>query len=842
MIESLARRTRARHIPVIIAAFALSLANPIAAIAQAGTGSVSGSVTSGDGTPIAGAAVTLKGNGADLVTRTDVGGRFALGGVPAGTYAIRVSALGYDRLAGRTIGVRADEATGVALTLVRSSTSLVTIGRVNTRSGEALSTSSAPSQDLSAQSYAARGYASVADMLAQDAVSTTVIHPTGGSPAAPAVVALRGPDPTETLIDVDGHSVNNGGTGAFDLSLLDPADFSSVQLVYGIAPSSLIGPNTIDGAINVRTLEPTSQRHGLARLSGGSFGAFGATLQATGTANKLGYAFSLHRTTIQGEVNDEQVVAQSGAVSNVGSAINGSTGLAKLRYSWGRGDGFATLTLRDQSQFRDLSAALTTSLGPAGDLASGGSIARRVLEASPGSPVPPEQTVYNSFAGSSLLAHNAGYGLDVQVPLGPPASDGIARTTALFRHLTSNADQSVFGPAAGTSPYLYNDRDNIGDDTLEFDHVLPKGTLSAKFSLRTESLDTQQVSAATQEQSVARRPSATSNAAGAPPGGVQPLSGLGQTQRSAVVRYAFDPTVKLHYSLAAYYSDFTSFGTSLDPRAGFVWTPTARSALRASAGATFQAPQLSALYVPPALPPRDSNGFINIGNPNLKADHATDYDLGLEQIFGGSSSTRASIDLYRTNLRTPSQRFLPSINCVASSTNPNPPVGPCESFPINVGGAVYTGVELRAEHTIARSTLVRAAYSVNSSYPTTVDPAFQNGTIVPGEQFQSVPLHKGTLSLEGDRESGLSYNVGLTYEDGYNELNRPAFATIQAGLTYRAARFELGLYGTNLTNVYDDKFTLAGKGVPYGGVNGPIPSNAYSLQGRAFTVVLTRRY
>jgi outer membrane cobalamin receptor len=822
LIEVMARRRRATRIPAIIIAVALSIANPTSALAQTGPGSVSGSVASGDGTPIAGAAVTLEGNGTNRVVHTDATGRFALNGVPPGTYEILVSALGYDRLSGRTIDVRAAEATTVALTLVRSSTSLVTIGRVNTRSGEALSTSSAPAQDLSAQSYAARGYTSVADMLAQDAISTTVIRPSGGNPAAPAVVALRGPDPTETLIDVDGHSVNSGGTGAFDLSLLDPADFSSVQLVYGISPSSLIGPNTIDGAINVRTLEPTAKRHALARLSGGSYGAFGATLAATGTDKRLGYAFSLHRTTTQGEVNDQQIVTKAGDVATVGSAVNGSTGLAKLHYSFGRGDGYVTLTVRDQSQFRDLSAALTTNLGPAVDSTGG--------------------NVFNSFAGSSLLAHYAGYGLDVHVPLGAPDSDGIARTTALFRHLTSNADQSVFGPAAGTSPYLYNDRDQIGDDTLEFDHVLTKGTLSVKFGLRTENLDTQQVSAATQEQSVGRRVFDASTGPAPAAGGPQPVSGLGQTQRSAVVRYAFDPTARLYYTLAVYYSDFSSFGTSLDPRAGFVWTPTARSALRTSVGTTFQAPQLSAQYVPPVLPPRDSSGFINIGNPHLKADHATDFDLGFEQIVGGSNSTRASVDLYRTNLRTPSQRFLPSINCVQSSTNPHPPVVACESFPINVGGAVYTGIELRAEHTFAGAAVLRAAYSVNSSYPTSVDPAFQSGTIVPGEQFQSVPLHKGTLSLERDRVSGLSYNVGLAYEDGYNELNRPAFVTLQAGLTYRVGPFELGLHGANLTNVYDDKFTLAGKGVPYGGVDGPIPSNAYSLQGRAFSVVLTRRY
>jgi outer membrane receptor protein involved in Fe transport len=348
------------------------------------------------------------------------------------------------------------------------------------------------------------------------------------------------------------------------------------------------------------------------------------------------------------------------------------------------------------------------------------------------------------------------------------------------------------------------------------------------------------VFAATQDQSIVRHPLDASSPP--PPSGPQPLGGLGQTQRSAVVRYAFDPTSKLHYTAAAYYSSFTSFGTSLDPRLGFVWTPTGSSALRASVGSTFQAPQLPELYVAPALPPRDSNGYFDIGNPNLKADHATDFDLGFEHVFAGANPTRASVDLYRTNLRTPSQRFVPSVNCLASSTNPNPPVIPCESFPINAGGAVYTGIELRAERTIGRGTVVRAAYGVNSSYPTSVAPEFQSGTIVPGEQFQSVPLHKGTLSFERDRESGLSYNAGLLYEDGYNELNRPPFVTLQAGLTWRAAGFELGLYGTNLTNVYDDKFTLAGKGVPYAGIDGPIPSNAYSLAGRAFTVVLTRRY
>jgi hypothetical protein len=45
-----------------------------------------------------------------------------------------------------------------------------------------------------------------------------------------------------------------------------------------------------------------------------------------------------------------------------------------------------------------------------------------------------------------------------------------------------------------------------------------------------------------------------------------------------------------------------------------------------------------------------------------------------------------------------------------------------------------------------------------------------------------------------------------------------------------------------LTNVYDDKFTQTGQGVPYGGLHQTIATDAYALQGRAFAMTLTRRF
>jgi outer membrane receptor for ferrienterochelin and colicin len=224
--------------------------------------------------------------------------------------------------------------------------------------------------------------------------------------------------------------------------------------------------------------------------------------------------------------------------------------------------------------------------------------------------------------------------------------------------------------------------------------------------------------------------------------------------------------------------------------------------------------------VPPVLPPPDSNGYIDIGNPDLRADRATDMDAGYEHIFGDDRHTRASIDVYRTDLRTPSQQYIPPHRCSPGS---HTPPSECLSFPINVGGAVYQGIEARAERDLSGSLHARAAYGITSAFPTSVAAQFQNGSLVPGEQFEGVPLHKGTLSVERNATGdGLAYSAGVVYESANNELNRPAFATVHAGVTWTAKELAFGLYGDNLTNVYDDRFTLA-------------------LQGRSVTFVITRR-
>ncbi len=425
--------------------------------------------------------------------------------------------------------------------------------------------------------------------------------------------------------------------------------------------------------------------------------------------------------------------------------------------------------------------------------------------------------------------------MDVVLPLGRAGADAAAPATLAVRHLTTLTDQSVVGPGAGINPFLNEERDGISDDIIELDRTLSTQELSLKIDVRSETLTTTVTPAGVQDQAVVRPGFAGADAAA--PGSVT----LDQIQRSLAVRYTLDAPAKLHYALAVYASDFSSFGSSVDPRFSVVWAPNAQTSVRASIGTTFQSPQLPELYVPPVLPPPDADGFFHIGNPHLTADRATDLDVGIDHIFSGAYPAHATVDAYRSDVRNTSVPFVPALNC-APSGGPPPPPQQCEAFPINAGGARYQGLEFGLARQIARAARARASYAVNDCYPTAIPIRFQNGTLVDGEQFLGVPLQSGAFEVTVDPSPAFDYEAGMRYEGAYNELHRPPFVTLQAGATFHAGHLDVGIFGTNLTDVYDDLFTRARQGVPYAGLNGAIATDAFPLAGRAISLVLTTRY
>jgi outer membrane cobalamin receptor len=811
-----------------------------AAIAGASTpdATASGSVTSTDGVPIAGADITLDGNGPKLSSRSDRHGVFSFPGLTSGTYTLGVSAPGYNAIAARTVQIAANAKTTIELRLPRlQASSLTIIGTVRTNGAQAISSLPAPTLDIATQPYAQQGETRVSDILA-DQLSTTVVPVIGGGLNAPQVVSLRGPDPSETLVDIDGHQVNNGGTGDFDLSLLDPADLVSTQVLYGIAPSSLFGPNTLGGALNVRTLEPTEEPHFLERFTAGTFGTFGETLQATGTVDRLGYAFSFHRLTSAGDEDGSLFPNTTGGAagsSTIGDSLDASSTIAKLRYSIFNGAGFVGISLRDQAVYRDVSSTLSSSE------AGGG---------------PNGSSAYANFTGSSILSHNAAYDLDAQMPIGNKNAAGIYETTALFRHQTTVADQSVNGPGAATSPYLYNDRDLIADDTLEIDHQLPRGELSARLALTNENLSTNFIPGVvyadayhfTAPPAVAMADDMASTAAAnralpADDDTTTTNSGisqqfLAQTQRSLGLRYSAEPTSHLHYTFAAYDSDYSTFGHSIDPRFGFVWTPKAATAVRFSVGSTFQSPQLPTFIVPPVLP-APVDGYVSIGNPNATAERATSYDFGLEhRLRIAGSDVHVAADAYRTDLHNGVATYYSPTPCTPGVNYGNDP--PCLSYPVNVTQEVYQGIEVRTDVALGKRDVLHLGYDIDSVY-TQAAPATALDDVVVGEQALGVPLHKVTLDYEHDPGLGLAYYAGILYEGAYNETNLGPYATLRAGVTMHMRHLDIGLYGTNLTDVYDFKQQLIGAGIPYGGLTDVISTDAIPLAPRTITFSIAHK-
>ncbi|MBV8654481.1 MAG: hypothetical protein JO160_00455, partial [Candidatus Eremiobacteraeota bacterium] len=138
---------------------------------------------------------------------------------------------------------------------------------------------------------------------------------------------------------------------------------------------------------------------------------------------------------------------------------------------------------------------------------------------------------------------------------------------------------------------------------------------------------------------------------------------------------------------------------------------------------------------------------------------------------------------------------------------------------------------------------ITATWDVGSSFLSTIPPNVQDGTLVAGQQISGDPLHKASLGFERDVRRGWVFGADLDWEGTYNELNRSPYATLDAHVAYRTGRLEIGAYGTNLTNVYANPFTVIGGGVPYGSLPGTptLPTDAYVLAGAKVVFVVTER-
>ncbi|MGZ3503676.1 MAG: TonB-dependent receptor [Vulcanimicrobiaceae bacterium] len=753
---------------------------------------INGQVHAPSGQPLASASVTLRG-ATVTATTTDARGEFSVHTSP-GRYELDARASGYGATSVGPIDVRHDSKVDVTLEPL-DTPALRIIGSVRVDGRLAIQRHAVPTIDISRADLQRTGSDLVVQGLAP-VPSVTFSQPDGGAPTAVSAVALRGPDPSETLVALDGQILNDGNTGDLDLSRFPSAAFSNLDLTEGLGPADSEGSNTIGGAVNLISLRPTQLVHSAMSFSGGSFGTSEGWYNVTGSRDKLGYAFALDDQQQHGFVDQTQTVCAPGdtsscAPTHLGSTISSRLALANVLWNF--------------SQSSDVGVRVF-SLGNARDISS----TINGIDDHPGS------STFGQLIGPGAATFTQSvraYQLYGRTGLGA----GSLQTAVSL----SDNNVGLEGENGGISPYDVAHADKRSTVEMAWGRTFENSEFAFGGYTRYETLSEAGV---TPDQS--------------------------QNIQSYFLRGAINPVRRLRLSGGLYVSHYTTFGGNLDGRFAASYDVDANSAVRFSAGTGFRAPLLIERYVFPndALPPPDANCVIaGQGNPNETPEHATEYELGYSHVFPAQANL--DVSLYRTNLRNPIENFYP-----LNTFNPG-----CAnvyySYPINIGNAVYEGAEVRFQQRFDRQHLfMTLQYGLNVAYPenlgATVSNPTSGGNLVDGQQFLGIPQQVGSVELDWQNHDWHASTQAI-FRGNNNELGQNPFNILNAAIGKSFGKLDLTLAGTNLLDNVAGPYTLAGGGVPYRGivdfapgnvpVYGSLPTDRLFIDPAAVRLILTLR-
>lgn len=771
---------------------------------------IGGTVQTPGGAPIARAQVSLRGP-ASAHTTTDVKGNFSVQ-APPGRYDLTVVARGYATVTVNT-GDVGDGAHVVVVLEPSDTPKLRTISEVSVNGGYTLDRNVIPEMDVSRAQMDALGYTQVIEAL-QQVPSVVIQRPDAGAPTAPAVVSLRGPDPSEAMVTLDGQQLNDGNTGDIDLSQFAVPAFNSVNVTEGLGPTDLEGSNTFGGAVNFVSLRPTQDDHFALSTSAGSYGTTQSWLNATGSLGKLGYAVAGDNFQQIGQVNQYSWVVPANNLPiycgpqtktktpncpfqvHLGSSIAAQLGLVNLDYNFSqRSDlGFRVFTLGDN---RDESSALNGIAGNSTCVFSGPGPGCGFFPSGSGSSNEVENPVYGDHVGQG----SANFAQSIR------AYDTYSRTPIGSGTLLADfyaTDNNIDFQGGAVSPYDVSHLDTRYNEALSWGRSFDSSEFAFGGYLRQEA-----------------------------------LSGLGfsDTQAQSIQSYYFRGAQQIgpnvHLSGGLYDSTYSTFGNTLNWRLGLSGDLGTSSVVRFSVGTGFRAPLLAERYFfppvtvngklepNPALGPLDPNCVVPNGNPEERPEHATEYELGFSHLF--SSWSNLDISIYRSNLRDTIENYYPGGGAQSFCGTPT---GFAYVIPINIGNAVYEGAEARYKQTFPRLNLTATlSYGLNVAYPYALGPWVSNptsgGTLVDYQQFLGVPQQQGSAMFTW-AQNGWHASTAFTFAGTNNTLNQSPYTLVDGAIGRTFGRLDFTIAATNIFNAVSGPFTYYDAGVPYRGLySGP---------------------
>lgn len=123
-----------------------------------------------------------------------------------------------------------------------------------------------------------------------------------------ATLTLRGAEPTQTLIVLDGVRLNSPFRGGFDLGNLMMDQIGQVEIVRG-ARSALYGSDAMGGVVNLLTRKPTLPQESSFTIEAGNFQTFRESLNLGGKRIRWDYDLSASRTDSGGQFDHDHFSA-----------------------------------------------------------------------------------------------------------------------------------------------------------------------------------------------------------------------------------------------------------------------------------------------------------------------------------------------------------------------------------------------------------------------------------------------------------------------------------------------------------------------------------------------------
>ena len=261
-----------------------------AADAQTPQSSITGTLRTPDGAPVAGATVTASGPSRNT-TSTDANGAFALT-VPPGVYRVDVTKAGYASASTSDVTVVPGSTVPLTVTISEQSlTSLRTIGTVTTtgRGGATINTGAATQSYVSGATFAQLANPQINDVLQR--VPDVVVQKLGTQ--QDTAIVIGGLQPYETQVLIDGHPIALGQYGVWLSQYFPSYLLGGVETQSGPGNTTPFANIAVGGTANLETIGFTKRTSAEVTIGEDNFGSQYSDAIFTGSLGHLSYVVGL---------------------------------------------------------------------------------------------------------------------------------------------------------------------------------------------------------------------------------------------------------------------------------------------------------------------------------------------------------------------------------------------------------------------------------------------------------------------------------------------------------------------------------------------------------------------